>query len=82
MADVGRFPGRGRARVYRRLAREAIRAELRWRGGEPDESIRLDLKKAVAELTVAMKQAQDIPRPPVRSVGQARAFGRAARPPR
>ena len=67
-------------RVYRRLAREAIRAELRWRGGEPDETVRPDLDKTVAELTAAMKQAQDVRRPPFRSVGQARDFGRAAGP--
>ena len=62
-------------RVYRRLAREAIRAEQRWRGGEPDEAIRPDLDRAVAEMTAAMKQAQDVRRPPIRSVGQARDFG-------
>ena len=78
MEEDGRFPGR--ARVYRRLARESIRAELRWRGGEPDESIRRDLGQILAELTAAMKQAEDIPRPPVRSVGQARAFGRQPDP--
>lgn len=62
-------------RVYRRLARESTRAELRWRGGEPEESIRRDLDAAVFELTGAMKQAVNMPRPRARSVGQARDFG-------
>ncbi len=63
-------------RVYRRLARESIRAELRWRGGEPADTIQRDLEKTVGELTGAMEQAKKIPRPqPARSVGQARDFG-------
>jgi hypothetical protein len=62
-------------RIYRRLARELVRAELRWRGGEPDASIRRDLDKTVADLTLAMKAAQEIPRPkPDRSVMHARNF--------
>jgi hypothetical protein len=64
------------SRVYRRLARESIRAELRWRGGEPADLIQRDLEKTVGELTEAMEQAKKIPRPqPARSVGQAREFG-------
>ena len=67
--------------MYRRLARESIRAELRWRGGEPAELIQPDLEKTVRELTAVMEQAKDIPHPsPFRSVGQARAFGRQADP--
>ncbi len=71
---------RAAPRVYRRLARESIRAELRWRGGEPAEPIRLGLEKTVLELNDAMKKAVDIRQPPARSVGQARAFGRQTDP--
>ena len=71
---------RAAPRVYRRLAREAIRAELRWRGGEPAGPIQRDLEKIVLELRDAMKKAEEIRQPPARSVGQARAFGRPSDP--
>ncbi len=78
-AEVDRWRATGdlqaAPRGYRRLTRESIRAELRWRGGEPDESVRRDLDAAVLELTAAVKQARNLPRPPARSVGQARDFG-------
>jgi hypothetical protein len=67
-------------RVYRRLARESVRAELRWRGGEPAESIQADLEKTRLELNDAMKKAGTIRRPTPQSVGQARAFDRSSDP--
>jgi hypothetical protein len=67
-------------RVYRRLARESVRAELRWRGGEPAESIQADLEKTRLELNDAMKKAGTIRRPTPQSVGQARAFGQSSNP--
>jgi hypothetical protein len=71
---------RAAPRVYRRLARESIRAELRWRGGEPAESIRDDMEKTVLDLKGAMKKAEEIRQPPARSVGQARAFRQPSDP--
>ncbi len=67
-------------RVYRRLARELIRAELRWRGGEPADAIQRDLEKTTRDLTEAMAKAKDIPHPPFRSVGQAHDLGREPNP--
>ena len=66
---------RAAPRVYRRLASELIRADLRWRGGERAELVQRDMEATVLELTAAMKKAKQISRPAERSVGQARDFG-------
>jgi hypothetical protein len=67
-------------RVFRRLEATLSRAEQAWRSGSPPEDLVGPLADEVRILDEDMKRFQSVDRPPVRSVGQARAYGQTADP--
>jgi len=71
----GEFPGAAAPRVFRRLEATLLRAEQSWRGSHDPRSVESDLKQTLSRLRGFMDQASTLPRPEVRSAGQAKAFG-------
>ncbi len=67
-------------RVFRALDATLLRAERGWRVGTDPERVRSDFNSTLASIEAERSKANDIPRPPIRSVGQARAFGNKADP--
>lgn len=69
------FPGAAAPRVLRRLEATLLRAERAWRGESGGRPAGDSLSGTISELQERMDEAQTIPQPPIRSVGQARAHG-------
>jgi hypothetical protein len=76
---TSKFPGAAAPRVFRRLGALLLRTELRWRDRSrlPDP---VEIGKEIETLKEALRQAESIPRPPFRSVGQALSLGWSAEP--
>ncbi len=67
-------------RVARALDAILVQAERDWRSGTDPQRVSSDFARALASIEAERTKATDIPRPPVRSVGQARAFGKKSDP--